>query len=210
VRIESQALCLDPRGVAEVFLARGFARHERSYMTAPAVARAVSRPVDASVRSWRPADRHTVTEMILSSYKGTIDGAINCQYRTRDGCADLVEALTETEWCGQFLPDVTRVAVERASGRGVGVAIATRVSPTTVHIGQISVHPRGQGRGIGAALVRGVLEASEAEGVERVTLAVTRANETALRLYERAGFVETVRFPIFIKDPSPLPAAKRR
>lgn len=210
-RVESQALCLDARGVAEVFLERGFARHERSYMSATAATRVgVREPSSASIRGWRPADRHAATDVIFNSYKGTVDGTINCQYRTRDGCADLVDALTGTEWCGKLLPRVTRIAVERASGRCVGVAIATRVSPTTVHLGQIAVHPRAQAQGIGTALVRGALAAAGEAGFERVTLAVTRANEPAMRLYERAGFAETVRFPIFTKDPPPLPPAARR
>ena len=79
-----------------------------------------------------------------------------------------------------------------------------------MHLGQVAVHPRAQGKGIGTALVRGALVAAGEAGFERVTLAVTRANEPALRLYERAGFAEAVRFPIFTKDPPPLPPSARR
>jgi ribosomal protein S18 acetylase RimI-like enzyme len=51
---------------------------------------------------------------------------------------------------------------------------------------QIQLHPRYQGQGIGAALIRRLLDEASAAG-KRVDLDVLRANP-AKRLYERLGF----------------------
>ncbi|MFN4294566.1 MAG: GNAT family N-acetyltransferase [Thermoflexales bacterium] len=49
----------------------------------------------------------------------------------------------------------------------------------------IAVHPRAQGRGIGAALL---LAAERALGASRVKLTVRRSNARAISLYERCGY----------------------
>lgn len=54
----------------------------------------------------------------------------------------------------------------------------------------LMVHAEHRGRGVGDALVRGVLaEASATSGVCAVQLTVTETNRAAIRLYERHGFV---------------------
>jgi ribosomal protein S18 acetylase RimI-like enzyme len=54
----------------------------------------------------------------------------------------------------------------------------------TTHVVDIAVHPRHQGRGIGTAALRAVLD--EAGGPARLTV---RRDNPARRLYERLGFV---------------------
>ena len=59
-----------------------------------------------------------------------------------------------------------------------------------VHLTAMMVRPDHAGRGIGRALLVAALDACrDAEGVVQVTLSVTAHNATAVRLYERAGFV---------------------
>jgi RimJ/RimL family protein N-acetyltransferase len=54
----------------------------------------------------------------------------------------------------------------------------------------VLVAPSARGRGIGEALVRAVQRAAfEDVGVHRLALGVYPHNETAIRLYERLGFV---------------------
>lgn len=60
----------------------------------------------------------------------------------------------------------------------------------TVHLNAMMVRRAHAGRGIGRALLSAALDACRAaEGVAQVTLSVTAANATAVRLYESAGFV---------------------
>ena len=57
-----------------------------------------------------------------------------------------------------------------------------------IHMLDITVLPWAQGRGVGAALVRGLIEEARASGV-RLRHMVFVMNEGARRLYERLGFV---------------------
>ena len=62
---------------------------------------------------------------------------------------------------------------------------------TTATLFGMYVAPRGRGRGVGEALVRAVLAEAQRRGKSEVVLEVTSANETAISLYERCGFVRT-------------------
>lgn len=61
------------------------------------------------------------------------------------------------------------------------------------HILDIAVHPDYRGMGIGRLLVGKVLEECRKRGAEFVSLEVRPSNISAIRLYERLGFVVTGR-----------------
>ncbi len=63
--------------------------------------------------------------------------------------------------------------------------------PDTVHLYQVWVAPEYRGRGVGQALLDAVIAWSRASGARRLRLGVTRGDSAAVRLYRRAGFVET-------------------
>jgi ribosomal protein S18 acetylase RimI-like enzyme len=202
-RVETQSVIFDSRGVDEAFAEAGFMRMARYYMAA---ATAAARPDPGlrssgriAVRSWLDGDFGRASEVIYVAYKGTEDARVNSGYRSREGCADLLEALTESTWCGQFDPAITQVAVDAETGRPCGVAIASRISPSAAHLGQVSVLPSYQGRGVGRALVAGALDGAGLAGLESVTLAVTAANERALRLYRSCGFQLRLEFPVYFR-----------
>jgi len=62
--------------------------------------------------------------------------------------------------------------------------------PDSLYIVELQVLPELQGRGIGTAVVRKVIEQGANRGVP-VTLSVVPANPRAKRLYERLGFEAT-------------------
>jgi ribosomal protein S18 acetylase RimI-like enzyme len=199
-RIESQAICFEPEGVDEAFAREGFSRHERLFMTAKASHRAAVARDRFELRAWRDGDFDAVTSLVYAAYRGSVDAALNAQYRTRDGCAVLLDALTSTVWCGHFLPEASVVAVDAATRRVCGVLVASRVSRHAAHFSQISVAPRWQGIGVGEALLRYALAATAKAGLSRATLAVTRENRGALRLYERVGFRSLLDFAVYERD----------
>ena len=158
-RIESHSVSFASEGFREVFTDEGFTDAQRLYMTRPtdgASGAADHRRVE--LRAWRDVDFTQAVEVICQAYRGTVDARMNCQYRTREGCADLLDALTDSAWCGAFSSDMTSVAVDRKSNRICGVAICSRISIAAAHLGQISVLPIYQGEGIGRALVERSLE----------------------------------------------------
>jgi ribosomal-protein-alanine N-acetyltransferase len=52
----------------------------------------------------------------------------------------------------------------------------------------IATHPDFRGRGVGAAMLRHVLDASAARGCQLASLEVRAGNQPAIALYEHAGF----------------------
>jgi len=204
-RVESQSIVFDPRGFDEAFARHGFERHERTYMAKAldAVDEATDH-VDVDIRPWRDIDFSPALEVVYQSYRGTVDAQLNVQYRSREGCADLLDALTDSMWCGRFDPTLARIAQDRATGRCCGVVIASAIGPETSHLGQISVLPSHQHRGVGRAMIAASLVAARAAGFERTTLAVTSANTAASKLYEVMGFAVCVPFPVYTRETAPF------
>ena len=78
------------------------------------------------------------------------------------------------------------VSVVESDARPVG-GLFTEHGPEAIFIHEIQILPEWQGRGIGTAIVRAVIEQATARGVP-VELSVVPANDRAQRLYERLGF----------------------
>lgn len=201
-RVENHTIAIDGDAADSVLLARGFVTHDREYLVRDAVKEqgAPSGHMRALIRAWDEADFARASEVIYLAYRGTADARMNCQYRTRDGCTDLLDALTNTVWCGRFDPETTRVAVDVETGRLCGVSIATRISEGTVHLGQVSVLPVYQGQGIGRALVRATVDRAARNGLRRCSLAVSKANRVASGLYRTLGFEMGRAFRVYTRD----------
>lgn len=70
------------------------------------------------------------------------------------------------------------------------------------HLVQMWVHPSMRGRGVGEALVRGVIDWARGLGVPELRLWAVGDNHHALALYERLGFTDTgARSPVRDDDP---------
>ena len=202
-RIESQYVGLENFEADGVFQERGFERLERSYMLielGPEQAASSNAELPAiSIRPWQQTDFEQAARIIHRSYRGKHDSRINSQYRNLQGCAELLTILTDHFWCGDFLPHVSLVAV-RASGALAGVLIASRVASGVGHLGQISVHPGHQGRGIGRRMIETALSNFHRLGYKSISLAVTTANTNAFHLYESCGFRTIHTFPVFYRE----------
>jgi ribosomal protein S18 acetylase RimI-like enzyme len=208
-RIESQCIGMGNDGASALFASRNFQRFDRYYMIAdlsrsdsskPSVERGGSASNPSStvrIRAWEEDDFALATRVIHRSYRGGPDSLINSQYKTEDGCAELLTILTDHIWCGDFLPYISRVAVRRSTQNMVGALIASRLAVRAGHIGQISVHPAYQGQGVGRRLLESAMEEFDCCGFNSVSLAVTAANEPALHLYESCGFRKAHAFPVF-------------
>ena len=62
-------------------------------------------------------------------------------------------------------------------------------NPTTAHVFQMWVAPEFRERGLGAMLLKKVIQWAREHAVDRLVLSVTCGNSGARRLYERAGFL---------------------
>jgi ribosomal protein S18 acetylase RimI-like enzyme len=209
-RLESQCVSVGNELVDKLFLERGFHRFERHYMMLNLSAqteivadslqpRAVT-DSDIEIRPWSDTDFTRAAQIIHRSYQGEHDSRINSQYNSEEGCAELLSILTDHIWCGTFLPHVSRIAVDPVTGRAIGVLIASRLAPGAGHIGQISVLPNYQGRGLGRRMIKSAATELKGLGFDLVSLAVTGANTGALHLYDSCGFDTVHRFPVFYRE----------
>ena len=218
-RIESQCVSVGNDASTALLEARGFERFDRHYMTMEldAVAQAASlrrsnesshhgslefkdAGTGISIRPWEDGDFAGAAEVIHRSYRGQHDSRINTQYRSEAGCAELLTILTDHVWCGEFLHAVSHVAYQDATGKLVGVLIASRIASGAGHIGQISVHPPYQGRGLGRRMITSALIEYARLGFDSASLAVTSANASALHLYDSCGFRTIHTFPVFFRE----------
>ncbi|HXG95174.1 MAG TPA: GNAT family N-acetyltransferase [Blastocatellia bacterium] len=211
-RIESQCVMVGNSAAAELFEARGFTRYDRNYMMLDlgelnldeAQSRATHRLsgglADVSIRQWDEDDFAQAARVIHRSYKEQPDSRINSQYATEEGCAELLTILTDHIWCGEFLPQASRVAIRRNTRNLIGVLIASKLAAGAGHIGQISIHPSYQGMGLGRRMISSALAEFQRRGFNTASLAVTTANASALHLYESCGFRTVHTFPVFYRE----------
>ena len=95
-------------------------------------------------------------------------------------------------------PGTLEVAYQMAADASVadinGQVVAyqlTTISPLGAHLARLAVDPAWQNRGIGSALVVGLLQRLVEQGVTRVTLNTQADNGKSLKLYRTLGFRET-------------------
>jgi ribosomal protein S18 acetylase RimI-like enzyme len=84
----------------------------------------------------------------------------------------------------------SRFTVAECRGELIGYTERELHLPTA-HLNRIAIHPRSQGRGIGAILLRHVLHTMWQSGVRTVSLNTQQHNLRSRRLYERFGFKTT-------------------
>ncbi|NJM74850.1 MAG: ribosomal protein S18-alanine N-acetyltransferase [Acaryochloridaceae cyanobacterium RU_4_10] len=69
-----------------------------------------------------------------------------------------------------------------------------------VHIIFLAVHPNYRQRGLGLAMVLGLLEQAVGRGANYATLEVKASNQAAIALYEKLGFTIAGRRPHYYED----------
>jgi ribosomal-protein-alanine N-acetyltransferase len=82
------------------------------------------------------------------------------------------------------------------AGFVVGLVVASQAE-----LESIAVDRAVQRRGIGAALLRGLIQEAALAGAEEVLLEVRASNRRAMELYGKAGFAEVGRRPGYYLDP---------
>lgn len=212
-RIECQSVNFGNAAADAAFVYHGFNRFERNFMLAEIGSFSVeASESDANqivddfqiqsfqIRSWTDLDFNRAARVIYRSYRLEDDRKINSQYASEEGCADLLSILTETIWCGEFLPFASKVAISRDSGTIVGIAIVSKIFDRTGHVGQISVLPEYQGRGVGRALIEAVSRDLSSQGFVHLSLAVTATNKRAAVLYGSCGFRTIHSFPVYYRQ----------
>jgi putative acetyltransferase len=80
--------------------------------------------------------------------------------------------------------------VARDDGRAVGCGAIRLLDPTTAEAKRMYVEPDQRGKGIGRAVLAGLVAAAKQRGVRRLVLETGIHQHEALSLYRRAGFAQ--------------------
>lgn len=198
-RVETQLLLHEAREHADALEAAGFRRVERLYMLRELHESGFSPqhpPVTGGclLRQWRDADMATAAQLIVSAYHDHPDSRINDQYQTPQGAQRFLHNIVRYPGCGTFVPEASFVAVDALTGTMAGMVLSSRISTFCGHITQICVAQQFRRRGLAEQLLRVATQALTAYGLTRLTLTVTAANQSAIRLYLREKFYEHRRF----------------
>lgn len=140
-------------------------------------------PPPPGFRPFTDDDVPALAALMWDAYRGTPDEA---------DVGDLQGALRELHLTldgeyGTFLRNASFVTEHE--GRPVGAALVTlyRDLPLLAFLFTATAHA---GQGLGRGLVLAVMHALGEQGHDTLTLAVTRRNRRARRLYDRLGFIE--------------------
>jgi ribosomal protein S18 acetylase RimI-like enzyme len=162
--------------------------------TRPAAARLDEFSITPCVREYA----REAAELVFGAYRNHVDAAINDQYTSLAGATRLLDNILHHQGCGEFLEQVSKVAIHRITRKLAGVLTVTAVRSDTAHVPQIAVARTLQGIGLGTALLESAFNDLVRAGYQQVSLTVTDANAGALRLYERLGFKTFRTFGAFV------------
>ncbi|WP_418961572.1 N-acetyltransferase family protein [Streptomyces tritici] len=100
-------------------------------------------------------------------------------------------APTWAEFDAAKLPEHRFAAVDE-TGRVLGWVAATAVSDRCVYAGVVEhsvyVHPDARGRGVASALLKALVDSTEAAGIWTIQSGIFPENAASLAVHERAGF----------------------
>lgn len=183
---------LDAPGLAACLAPRGFAVQGYRYLQMALDGHDAGSSSGVGT-TYDHADATEVTNLLVASYDAVDPLRPFAKSGRRDEWVEYVAQLTVANGCGTFQPEMSPVTRCEFGGLD-GAALVTRVGPGVAHLAQVAVHPVVRGRKIGRQLVLSAMTAARRGGCERLTLLVSERNESAGRLYERLGFVETATF----------------
>jgi len=164
-------------------------------------------PPDIELYRWSPTFYDPIAQLIQHAYTGHLDADINDQYRTLAGSQRFLHNIIRFPGCGTFDPDSSFILRDRRSNALAAVILCSRVAPDTAHVTQLCVAPAFRGRRLGESLLRLTLAHLPTHHYRFLTLTVSEANTSALRLYNATGFRTRHRFDALVLDKPthPLP-----
>src|SRR5271169_6591177 len=203
-RVEDQLLAHQTGDLAEPFLANGFQRYRRLFLsldlTGPQAPQLrAARPLNnVAIRRWTEQDYQPAAGIITASYRAHIDSEINDQYRTNAGSLRFLNNIVRFPGCGVFDAEASFVAIHQPTDSLIGLILCSRVRDDVGHVTQVCLLPEHHGEGIGRALMEATSNALRRRRFNLLTLTVTEANHRAVDLYRKLGFEEKRVFDAFV------------
>ena len=200
-RIEAQLLAHESGAAAQPFIAQGFSRHARLFMSLRLGSGNMDCKLiaaDIEIRRWTEQDYQPSAAVITAAYKHHVDSQVNDQYRTLSGSLRFLNNIVRFPGCGTFDPESSFVAVNRRNHALIGVILCSRVRYDTGHVTQICVLPEFRRLRLGKALLAATVRNLVQRKFAALSLTVTEANTPAVELYRRLGFETKRVFDAFV------------
>ncbi|NEA22399.1 GNAT family N-acetyltransferase [Actinomadura bangladeshensis] len=140
-------------------------------------------PPPPGLRPLTAADAPALAAAMWAAYRGTPDEA---DVGDLPGAAREIQLTLDGEY-GTFLPEASFVADHE--DRPVGGALVTLYLDEPL-LAFLFTAPSHAGHGLGRSLVQATMHALAERGHTSLSLAVTRRNRRARRLYDHLGFIE--------------------
>ena len=197
-RIEAQVIPLNGLDLHAIFARFGFECYLRQYLELDLTSGSRPEPdYPGAIVPWHARHLQPAADIAYRSYRNGIDSVICEDYGSAPNCEAYLHSLVENPGCGVFLPGASFVGLD-SRGMPCGFVLTSRLARGAAMIPQISIHPAHQGRNLGSALVRKVLNQLKAEGYRAVRLTVTRQNRRAYEWYLRLGFRNRREFGAYV------------
>jgi ribosomal protein S18 acetylase RimI-like enzyme len=205
-RVESQLLLHPSDRHTDTFRRAGFHIYPRLFMicdinTLCARTRAEAtepHPENLHLRHWQQSDLPLAGELIVRGYQSHMDSLINSQYLTVTGAMRFLHNIIQFPGCGTFDAPASWMLLDRPTGLLAGLLLCSLVSPEAAHITQLCIAPEMRRRGLATLLTAQSAAALARKNIRCVTLTVTEANQSAVRLYQQMGFTTHHRFDAMV------------
>jgi ribosomal protein S18 acetylase RimI-like enzyme len=204
-RVESQLLLFPSDHLAAPFLAAGFRRYRRLFLSLPIGGKAPqpSRPLSPSVviRPWTEDDFQPAATIISAAYRGHVDSDVNDQYRSISGSLRFLNNIVRFPGCGAFDPASSFVALHLPSRTRIAILLCSRIRHDVGHITQVCTLPEYRSYGIGEHLLHHCYLNLAGRRFTELSLTVTEENSRAVALYLRTGYRHIHTFDGFVWEP---------
>ncbi len=165
------------------FALQGFSEiAELNYLHGPAPrsAQGAVLPKEMRLENYSPQMHELFGRAILESYKESLD----CPALT--GVRDIEDVIAGHKATGEFDATLWHILIENS--KALGVLLLSRViGADSLELVYLGLSPEARGRGLGDLLMRQAMLQVNQQGRRRLSLAVDRRNNPALKLYYRFG-----------------------
>jgi len=197
IRVERQLLPDSPE--IDAVIAAGFECHWRMRMNLELNTWAEPPRVPAGYRlaPWNIRELDAAAEVVFAANRDMLDARLYASFFGNGPrvCRRGLLSILAGKY-GSIHPQATLCAFMGKELAGLNLVISNSTAQASII--EISVTPAHQARGLGRALMIGSLRALKDDCCERVELAVTESNLTAIHLYETIGFCEVGRFAVCV------------
>jgi ribosomal protein S18 acetylase RimI-like enzyme len=200
-RVEAQLLVHETGAVSRPFLAQGFSRHPRVFMTFEMSENPETAPPlvpEFELRPWSEEQYQSAAALITAAYRGHVDSDINDQYRTLTGSLRFLNNIVRFPGCGTFDPQASFAIFQRRTRTLVGLILCSQVRADVGHITQVCILPEYRSAGLGLVLLAATTKSLREREFNAISLTVTEANDRAIALYKRIGFQSRRVFDAFV------------